>query len=207
MSTAERLVYLNTVSPMMLDRSLRVFPLPAMIAALIAVFTMSPGLLTAAEARGESAGAEDADTSASSAGEWEFETVELKNGTVYHGLIQVEGKEEIELVEVVRPPGKPMFAVVRPVATEDVAGMRRLEPPERARLIERIAQFRARARIEAGRMQDVQLRQEAVDSMPRWVYDGIWFRLESTTDEEMTRRVVVRIEQIFRAYRQVLQPT
>ena len=39
-----------------------------------------------------------------------------------------------------------------------------------------------------------------------WQYQGEWFSLESTADEEMTRRSIVRIEQLFTAYRQILPP-
>jgi hypothetical protein len=37
-------------------------------------------------------------------------------------------------------------------------------------------------------------------------YRGPWFTLASTADDETTRRSIVRIEQIFRAYRQLLPP-
>ena len=37
-------------------------------------------------------------------------------------------------------------------------------------------------------------------------YAGKWFSLDSTADEQTTRRVIVRVEQIFAAYRQMLAP-
>jgi hypothetical protein len=138
--------------------------------------------------------------------EWQFETVEHVDGTVRQGLILAEGETEIELFEILRPPGKPMFAVIRPIQKEEITAIQRLEKPQRQRLIERVDSFRRRARIEAGRMEDVELRQEIIDQATRWIYDGTWFRLESTTDEQLTRRCIVRIEQIFRAYRQILPP-
>jgi hypothetical protein len=55
-------------------------------------------------------------------------------------------------------------------------------------------------------MEDIDLQQETIGPSERLIYDGPWFRLESTTDDEMTRRSIVRIEQIFRAYRQILPP-
>jgi hypothetical protein len=48
------------------------------------------------------------------ADQWQFETVQRKDGTVHQGLILAEGEEEIELVEIVRLPGRPMFGVIRP---------------------------------------------------------------------------------------------
>ena len=38
------------------------------------------------------------------------------------------------------------------------------------------------------------------------VYAGPWFALTSTADDEQTRRCLVRIEQLFRAYRTLLPP-
>ena len=37
-------------------------------------------------------------------------------------------------------------------------------------------------------------------------YRGKWFTLDSTADEQGTRRVIVRAEQIFAAFRQILPP-
>ena len=37
-------------------------------------------------------------------------------------------------------------------------------------------------------------------------YRGKWFSLDSTVDEPTTRRIIVRVEQVFTAYRQVLPP-
>jgi hypothetical protein len=138
---------------------------------------------------------------------WQLETLSLKDGTRYLGLLLTEDEAELEFAEIVRPPGKGMFAVIRPVDPEQVDELQRLPPPERQKLQDRFAQFRARARIEAGRMQDVQLQPATLAYGEGWVFRSPWFRLESTADQEMTRRSVVRIEQIFRAYRQVLPPT
>jgi hypothetical protein len=191
------------MKPDSLQRELHCRPQCAVILGLAVLgFTLPAAVPTARSA--ETPEPESRDESP--AGVWRFETVKRKDGTVHQGLIQAEGRDEIELVEILRPPGRPMFAVVRPVATDDIAAIQRLDEPQRKQLLERIAGFRLRARIEAGRMQDVDLRQETVDHSLRWVYDGDWFRLESTADEEMTRRSVVRIEQIFRAYRQILPP-
>ena len=138
--------------------------------------------------------------------DWKFETLELNDGTIYTGLIQATCKHEIEFVEIFLPPGKPMFAVVRPVEPRLVAKLVRLDTAEHAQLMERLQDFRNRARIEAGRMDDVALSQGTRDGVRCWVYTGDWFVLESRTDEVLTRRCVVRIEQVFRAYRQLLPP-
>jgi len=138
--------------------------------------------------------------------EWQFEALKLKDGTVYTGLVQAERKTEIEFAEILRPPGKAMFAVVRPVAPESVDEIIRLEGDARTELIGRFRQLRNRARIEAGRMEDVVLREDVRDGVRHWTADRDWFRLDSTAEAGMTRRCVVRVEQMFRAYRQLLPP-
>ncbi len=60
--------------------------------------------------------------------------------------------------------------------------------------------------IEAARMEDLSLAADKQDGELLWKYDGPWFALESTASEAMTRRSIVRLEQIFAAYRQVLPP-
>lgn len=139
------------------------------------------------------------------AAEWPLESVQLESGTVYRGLVQSVGEHEIEFMEVVRPPGKPMFLVVRPVPVQGTK-VTRLPEPERQRLIERTSRFRNRVLIEAGRIDEVTLESQTSDGTRRWRYAGPWFTLLSTADEETTRRCVVRIEQIFRAYRLILPP-
>lgn len=138
--------------------------------------------------------------------DWQFESLKLKDGTVYTGLIQAERETEIEFAEIARPPGKAMFAVVRPVAPESIAETIRLEGDARTELLNRFRQLRNRARIEAGRIEDVTLREDVREGVLHWTADRFWFRLDSTAEASMTRRCVVRVEQMFRAYRQLLPP-
>jgi hypothetical protein len=137
---------------------------------------------------------------------WQLEEVTVEGGRVYLGLVLSEGRDELEFVEVVRPPGQPMYLVVRPIRRAAVVSTRRLPPAERSALVERIDKVRNRALIEAGRMEDVALDEEAGAGSMRRRYEGRWFTLFSTADDETTRRAVVRVEQIFRAYRQFLPP-
>jgi hypothetical protein len=138
--------------------------------------------------------------------EWKFDTLELRDGTFLTGLIRAENEAEIEFAEIRRPPGKPMFVVIRPIDRERVTDITRLAPDDRRVLQQRFAHFRNRARIEAGQMSNVSLSRSDHSGQSRWAYRGEWFQLESTADEAMTRRAVIRIEQIFRAYRLLLPP-
>ena len=174
-----------------------------MIGALAAALTLliSLGAVDVSAADSISDRGRDEDSS-----DWKFDELELIDGSVHRGMVLSDRAAEIEFAEIFRPPGKPMFAVVRPVAPDQVAKKVLLNGEDRARLLTRFQQFRNRARIEAGRMENVALRKTKRDEGDFWTYEGPWFLLESTADEAMVRRCVVRAEQIFRAYRQLLTP-
>ena len=140
------------------------------------------------------------------AADWPLDAVTVSGGKRYEGLIQFERPGEMEFVEVVRPPGRPMYLVVRPIDPRQVVDRRRIDKQQRAELRLRVARFRNRSRIEAGRVEDVLLQEERLDGRTFRLYRGNWFSLRSTADEETTRRSIVRIEQIFRAYRQLIPP-
>ena len=139
-------------------------------------------------------------------GIWQLERIVLADGKEYRGLVQSRTEREIEFAEIIQRPGKPTFAIVRGIDPASVARVSRLPSQERSALLERFRQLRHRAVIEAGRMEEVQLATENRGGRRVFRYDGSWFTLISRADEESTRRCVVRIEQIFRAYRTLLPP-
>ncbi len=138
--------------------------------------------------------------------QWKLDQLQFSDGKGSGGLILDENEDKIEFAEIVFPKGRPMFAVVRTIRRDSVAEINRLPGDERAVLISRYQAFKNRARIEAGRMEDLKLRTVKRDAARHWAYDGDWFALESSADEETTRRSIVRVDQVFRAYRQVLPP-
>ena len=73
---------------------------------------------------------------------------------------------------------------------------------EEANLRRQIEQFVNRVPIESGRMDGVSLSPLAKEGNRYQHYAGRWFSLDSTADERTTRRIIVRVEQIFAAYRQ-----
>ena len=139
-------------------------------------------------------------------GRWRLESIVLRDKSRLEGLVQNQNEAEVDFVQIVQPPGKPMYAVVRGIPRGHVSKIERLDAAERERLVERFARFRNRAVIEAGRMEQVALREVDGDAGKSLVYEGPWFSLTSTADDEQTRRCVVRIEQMFRAYRTLLPP-
>jgi hypothetical protein len=138
-------------------------------------------------------------------GRWQLETVTLRDESKLEGLVQGESKTEIDFAQIVQPPGKPMYAVIRGIPRSDVLKIHKLEEKQHEQLVGRFARFRNRAVIEAGRMDEVLL-EESPRGGGSLEYRGPWFTLTSAAAEEPTRRSIVRIEQMFRAYRTLLPP-
>lgn len=120
--------------------------------------------------------------------------------------MQARREREIDFAEIVQRPGKPTFAFIRGIDAAQVAKTELLPPAEHAELVRKFHEYRHKAPIEAGRMEEVKLAPLEEDSHSYQSYRGSWFTLLSTADEESTRRCVVRMEQIFRAYRTLLPP-
>ncbi|WP_254507417.1 DUF1570 domain-containing protein [Anatilimnocola floriformis] len=141
-----------------------------------------------------------------SLGTWKLEELRTKEGKFFKGLVQDEREHDLDFAEIVQPMGKPMYAVLRWVRKREILTLTKLPDEEHEQLLKRFEQFRLRTVIEAGKMEDLLLRTEEHGAQTHHLYDGPWFRVDSTTDEETTRRCVVRIEQIFQAYRMILPP-
>ncbi|MGA2622152.1 MAG: DUF1570 domain-containing protein, partial [Thermoguttaceae bacterium] len=135
-----------------------------------------------------------------------MERVELADHPPYEGLIESEDADEITLVQIQRRRGEPTHLVIRPIDRRQVVAVVRLDEAGRAKLRREIEQFRNRAAIEAGRREALALQPLAAEGNHYRHYGGKWFSLDSTADEPSTRRVIVRAEQIFAAYRQILPP-
>lgn len=135
-----------------------------------------------------------------------LETLLLKNGAELRGLILDDKGGRWEFAQIERPPGKPMHAVVKVVEARTVLRQSRLSAEKKKQALEAFQRFRLRAAIEALRMDEIALATVSVDSEQGRFYDGRWFRVFSTADDDTTRRVIVRLEQLFTAFRQLLPP-
>ncbi len=152
----------------------------------------------------QTAEAENASTLGES--EWPMEQVETRDGRRFEGLVESQDEYWLRMIRIFRPPGRPMYLVVQPIEKADIARTERLEPDRREALRRRIHEFRHRAVVEAGRMDAVRLSLVQRDGTHFHRYRGRWFDLESTADETTTRRIVVRADQVFTAYRQLMPP-
>lgn len=136
--------------------------------------------------------------------QWPMEQVETHDGRRFQGLIESQDDYWLRMIRIFRPAGRPMYLVIQPVETSHIARVERLEPEQRETLRRRIHEFRHRAVIEGGRMDAVRLSLIKRGGLHFHRYRGRWFDLESTVDELTTRRIIVRADQVFTAYRQLL---
>ncbi len=140
------------------------------------------------------------------AADLKLERVVLRDGTTYAGLVQAETPETVEFLEVRRLPGRPMYLLLRPLAREDIQTLDRLASEAHADLRNRLEAFRRRTLIQGRAIDDLELTSQPQNGQTIWSHAGQWFTLESTANEQMTRRLGVRLGQIFTAYRQLLPP-
>ena len=163
-------------------------------------------VVTTVSSIARSASGEDGDSgeAAPLVAEWPMEAVTLTDGKVYRGLVQSENPAGIEFLEVRRPRGKPMALVVRPIDRANIQGWERLDEAAQQELRARLERFRRRTLVEGRRMEDLKLEAVGEDGRVLWNHRGQYFTLESTANERMTRRLTVRLGQIFTAYRQLL---
>lgn len=140
---------------------------------------------------------------------WKCDVLHMKSGGVYRGAILERTDDEIKFVNIARPRGKRMNLVLISFDAQSVESIELLTPSERKALCQQIQPLlasKSMSVIEAGRMEDITLTQEERGGRPWFLYQNPWFQLESSADEESTRRCAVRVEQILRAFRQVLPP-
>jgi hypothetical protein len=172
------------------------YPRRLLSAAALAGWLLAGSLAAQDDAPGQNVGRASA---------WPMDRVTLKDGRRFSGLIVSENRP-LEFMEIHRPPGKPMYLIVRPIQRRDIRAVERVSAAERKLLEERVRRFKNRALIEGRRMESVPLERVNLDGTRFFQYEGDWLRLQSTTSEELTRHIVVRVEQILLAFRQVLPP-
>ncbi len=142
--------------------------------------------------------AEDADS--------RFVEIELLDHSRYAGLIESEDGDWLTLICIQSPRGQRMHLVIQPFDRSQISSVKRLGADRRVALEQQIKEFRNRATIEAARIEAIRLQAREAEGFSYRHYRSKWFTLDSTADDQNTRRVVVRAEQIFAAYRQTVPP-
>jgi len=135
-----------------------------------------------------------------------YEQVELRDHSRHTGLIESEDDDWLTLIHIQSPRGQRMHLVIQPLDRRQILSVSRLDTGKRAALEQQIEEFRNRATIEAIRMEAIRLEPRDDEGNNYRHYRSKWFTLDSTADDQNTRRMVVRAEQIFAAYRQIVPP-
>jgi hypothetical protein len=152
----------------------------------------------------------------SNVGEWQFEKLHLKNGRTLPGLIKGEDSTGVDFLEIRQPAGRPMFLVMFwRFPTDKIDHLTRLPEADRKLLMARIDAFKNRSRDEEEGQAKIHLEHSGASDDGVWHYGSEtwlmpdkrpWLLLDSTADEETTRRSINRIEQMFAAYSEILPP-
>jgi Protein of unknown function (DUF1570) len=139
-------------------------------------------------------------------GSWQTEEVELTDGRILRGLVDEEHSQRLQFLEMRRRAGRPIMLVTHSLARDEIVHLKRLPDDARVVLRERLEAVRNRAAIEATRAQNVTLQPRDRDGIRFWSHAGPWFQIEAALEPSELRRIVVRLEQVFRAFNQVLPP-
>ncbi len=144
---------------------------------------------------------------------WPLEAIELVDGRRLEGLVMapadVAGTPahdagDIELLQIVRPAGRPMHLVTwPPFPATRVRFVERLSPNEQDRLRERVEAFRAERRRQSDTA-SIRLSRQGEEGP--WQFDDTNFTLVSTADSSLTREAIVRLQVTFDALESLVPP-
>ncbi len=142
---------------------------------------------------------------------WKLESIELTDGRHLAGLVidpdPLDASSDVGFVQVVRPPGKPMYLIAwARVGADRIHSVERLPPAEHALLKERVQAFRDRGDIRGNAEAAIHLARKpsGATNAEAWCYEGEWFAVESTADPRLTRQSIVRLTQMFDALQALL---
>ena len=140
---------------------------------------------------------------------WAFERITLKNDAEFQGLIVAELPNGVQFQIVRRTAGRPTVTMTTLFRHQDIARIERLGFIGRFLLRARINSLELGHSLERNRIEAVQFENYTNADIPltnAMLYRSQRFVLIATTSEPITRRVVVRLEQIYAAYERVLPP-
>lgn len=139
---------------------------------------------------------------------WPFDVVYLKNGSQFQGLLIAEEPDGYTFRVVRRRPGRPTSTMTTFFTRAEVQRIQRLSEAERAILRERLAELDPAGHGEQQRMEAVELITDDWPGLPGQAkrYESEHFILISAGSEELTRRIAVRLEQLYAAFVRFFPP-
>ncbi|MGL4421234.1 MAG: DUF1570 domain-containing protein [Gemmataceae bacterium] len=139
---------------------------------------------------------------------WALEELTLTNGAKLQGLILEDNAAGVRFQVVRRTPGKPTVTLTTFLFRNEVAKTKKLPDADRTILKEKLAELDPRGAGERQRMSALEVQPAPWLGQPTgaWRYNSDQFALISSAPEEVTRRIAVRLEQIYTAYARFLPP-
>ena len=139
-----------------------------------------------------------------------MELLRLRGGGELHGMILEETDRGVHFLEINQPPGRPTFAVIQTISKDRVASLRRIQGEDRQQLVRLADQIRNRTQIRAAEKGSLRLTQassEVLETDGAWHYQNGSVMLVSSLNEDTTRSLAVRADQIFHAFEHWFPPT
>jgi hypothetical protein len=134
-------------------------------------------------------------------------------GRVLRGMIVSENIDSVDFMEIRRPPGRRMFLIMQwRYPQEEIEEIVRLPDAQRQPLEQLIRDFKSREEPPAieltrnGNGDSAVWHCEITALLPSDLGAGGKLIINSSADEQTTRQSIVRIEQIFAAYAEILPP-
>lgn len=137
------------------------------------------------------------------------DVLKLQDGSQLQGMLLEESGRNLEFLEINRPPGKPMFAVIHTISSNKKKSLDKITGDDRTRLKQLVDRLRNHTQIRAAEKDSLTLkrtRSDILETDDAWQYEGERFVLVSPLSEDMTRTFAVRVDQIFQAYEHWLPP-
>ena len=137
------------------------------------------------------------------------DTLLLLDGSQLSGMLLEESPRGIEFLEINRPPGKPMFAVIHKISNSRKNRLQKVSGEQRKQLEEVVNRLRNHTQIRAAAKDSLKLvrtKSDILETDQAWKYDGDHFVLISPFSENMTRSLAVRVDQIFQAFEHWVPP-
>ena len=125
---------------------------------------------------------------------WKTEQLVTTDGKTHIGLIEAQTSAGVVFLELVQPPGRPLFAVRRPIAQDQIRSVERLSAEDRQAFQSRWERHLRRARVDQLRLEQIELKRvSAADQPPVLEYQSPWCVVRAPASEEVVRRTIVHL--------------
>jgi hypothetical protein len=141
--------------------------------------------------------------------EWKMEVLHLKSGGVFKGLVAKESAKDLVFWRVSRKPGAHTTVIVATIDRKEIDHVDALDAKERDALAARLKALDPTGRGEVQRMASLTLETGDWGTNGKGkarIYRSEQFLLESNAEEDIVRRVAVRLEHLYAATTRFLPP-